>query len=180
MMAAGMLLSSVTFGQDTTLDRRAVLDAVDSVATVVSNEYFDASVGQRAAAHLREFADAAPLAEQTPAALASIMTRELYAVTADKHLFVAAAHRPPTPSAPAPADARARRAAFENFGFRDVAILEGNIGYLDVRTFYRIDEARATLDAAMRFLVHADALVIDLRNNQGGSPETVAHLVAYL
>jgi hypothetical protein len=180
MMAAGMLLSSVSFGQDRTLDRRAVLDTVDSIATVVSNEYFDASVGQRAAAHLREFADAASLAEQTPAALASIMTRELYAVTADKHLFVAAAHRPATQSAPAPAEARARRAAFENFGFRDVAILEGNIGYLDVRTFYRIDEARATLDAAMRFLVHADALVIDLRNNQGGSPETVAHLVAYL
>jgi len=181
MTIVGMLLhSSVSSGQDSTLDRRAFLDAVESVATVVSSEYFDAAVGQRAAAHLREFAAASPTAEGTPVTLASIMTRELYAATRDKHLAVVATRRSATPSAPTPAEIRARRAASENFGFRDVAILDGNIGYLDIRTFYRIDEARATLDAAMQLLAHADALVIDLRSNQGGSPETVAHLAAYL
>jgi len=162
-MVAGMLLSGVSDGQDRTLDRRAVLEAVDSIATVVSTEYFDETVGQRAAAHLREFAAASPIADATPAALASIMTRELYAATRDKHLAVAATRLPATKSAPTSSEARTRRAAFENFGFRDVAILEGNIGYLDVRAFYRIDEARATLDAAMQFLAQAAALELARR-----------------
>ena len=179
VIVAGTLTSSVSYGQDTSLDRRAFLDAAESVASVVSTEYFDAAVGQRAAAHLREFAAATTVGDGSPARLASIMTRELYAVTSDKHLAVSV--RPAaTPSAPAPAEARAKRAAFENYGFRAVTILDGNIGYLDIRTFYRIDEARSTLDAAMRFLAHADALIIDLRSNSGGSPETVAHLADYL
>ena len=179
MMVAGILAPSVSYGQDRTLDRRAFLDAVESVANVVSSEYFDASVGERAAAHLREFAAAAPIGDEPPARLAAIMTRELYATTKDKHLAVTV--KPfVTTSGPTPAESRARRAAFENYGFRDVSILESNIGYLDIRTFYRIDEAGSTLDAAMRFLSHADALIIDLRSNQGGSPETVAHLCDYL
>src|SRR4051794_868073 len=146
-----MLTASVSYGQDTSLDRRAFLDAANAVASVVSSEYFDAAVGQRAAVHLREFATATTVADGSPAGLASIMTRELYAVTSDKHLAVTV--RPAlAPSTPTPAEARARRAAFENYGFRKVAILDGNIGYLDIRSFYRIDEARSTLDAAMRFL----------------------------
>ena len=37
-----------------------------------------------------------------------------------------------------------------------------------------------TAAAAMSFLSHADALLIDLRQNGGGSPDGVALLVSYL
>jgi hypothetical protein len=180
----GLFLVTVHAAQQTALDRQTVTDAVAAIAKVVSDEYFDPAIGERAAAHLRQYAAQTMEPLATPDRLAAALTRELYAATHDKHLAVAVvgsgASSAPSTSGPTAAELRAARAARENFGFRQVSILEGNVGYVDVRTFYRVDEARATVDAAMRFLSHADALIIDLRSNQGGSPETVALLAGYL
>jgi C-terminal processing protease CtpA/Prc len=49
-----------------------------------------------------------------------------------------------------------------------------------VNGFYRLDEARAAVDAALAFVRDADALVIDLRANGGGAPDTVAYIASYL
>jgi C-terminal processing protease CtpA/Prc len=68
----------------------------------------------------------------------------------------------------------------ENFGFRSVSILAGNVGYLDLRNFRRADLARETALAAMSFLAGAQALIIDLRENGGGRPEMVAYLASFL
>ena len=73
VIVAGMLTSNVSYGQDKALDRRAFLDAAESIASVVSSEYFDAAVGGRAAAHLREFAAGVNIGDGSPARLASIM-----------------------------------------------------------------------------------------------------------
>ena len=50
---------------------------------------------------------------------------------------------------------------------------------LNLSSFYRADEARAALAAAMRLLARADALIVDMPEN-GGAPDTVALLAAYL
>jgi hypothetical protein len=66
-----------------------------------------------------------------------------------------------------------------NYGFAKVELLEGNIGYLDLREFASPDEAGDRLAAAMKVVADSDALVIDLRQNFGGSPEMVAALCSY-
>jgi C-terminal processing protease CtpA/Prc len=68
-----------------------------------------------------------------------------------------------------------------NFGLERVERLMGNVGYLEIRTFYfgggQVDSALA---AAMNFLANTNALIIDVRRNGGGEPETVAAVCSYL
>jgi hypothetical protein len=72
---------------------------------------------------------------------------------------------------------RAERQA--NFGVHEIKILEGNIGYLDLRRFCHTDNAGETAVAAMSFLANSDAIIIDLRENGGGEPEMVQLLSSY-
>lgn len=66
-----------------------------------------------------------------------------------------------------------------NFEFRKVEVLDGNVGYLDLREFVPHPGARETAAAAMRFLRHTDAIIIDLRRNSGGGGELVRYLSSY-
>jgi hypothetical protein len=67
----------------------------------------------------------------------------------------------------------------QNFGFRKVERLSGNIGYLDLRQFADAEYAGATAIAAMNFLGWTDALIIDLRQNGGGSPSMIQLISSY-
>lgn len=58
------------------------------------------------------------------------------------------------------ADARSNGA-----GVREVRVLEGNIGYLRLSTFYPLDLARPRLVAAFTLLADTQGLVLDLRQN---------------
>ena len=66
-----------------------------------------------------------------------------------------------------------------NFGFRKVEILDGNIGYLDLRFFRSTDNAANIAVAALTFLSNSDAIIIDLRNNYGGGASMYLLLISY-
>jgi hypothetical protein len=73
-----------------------------------------------------------------------------------------------------------KQAKAENFAFRKVEILDGNIGYVLFHGFNGfIEEAKPTLHAAFRFVSNTDAVIIDLRNNGGGSPWMVKQICSY-
>ena len=74
---------------------------------------------------------------------------------------------------------RERQARRENFGFRKVERLPGNIGYLDFRMFASPDRAGATAVAAMNFLAYCDAIIVDLRQNGGGEPAQIQLISSY-
>lgn len=164
------------------IDTARVRETVDGVGRTIEREYFDAATGARInlALHTRLNAGAYDGAS-TPDLLARLLTNDLFAIARDKHLAVTVV-RPstPAPDTTAAADARAQAARRDNGGIRRVEILAGNVGYLDISYFWRVDEARDALDAAMHLLARADALVIDMRKNGGGSPDTVALLASYL
>ena len=118
--------------------------------------------------------------------LASVVTSHLRAISHDKHIVVEASSAP-IPRAgisdepPAERLKRKRReSAFINFGFRGVQRLRGNIGYLDLSAFERLAFGRETAEAAMRFVTNTDALIIDVRDNDGGQPDMVAFLISHL
>ena len=67
-----------------------------------------------------------------------------------------------------------------NFGFKELKLLPGNIGYLDLRGFVDAKWGGETAVAAMNFLSNASALIIDLRNNGGGSPSMIQLITSYL
>lgn len=67
----------------------------------------------------------------------------------------------------------------ENFGFTKVEILDGNIGYMKLNFWHHLAWVESTIDATMGFLTNTDALIIDLRENQGGYSPTDTYLGSY-
>jgi hypothetical protein len=116
--------------------------------------------------------------------LSSAITNDLYAVYHDSHLSVE--YNPElerqlldTSSQPQAEDpfAGIKRA---NFGLAKAEVLNGNIGYLGMNNFWADKTyGRQTVKAALKFLEYTNALIIDLRTNGGGSPETVTMICSY-
>lgn len=67
-----------------------------------------------------------------------------------------------------------------NFGFERVERLPGNIGYLVLNEFVYPELAGETAAHAMSFLANTDGLIIDLRNNHGGSSFMATLIASYL
>lgn len=66
-----------------------------------------------------------------------------------------------------------------NYGFTEVKIMEGNIGYLNLSQFADIKYAEETATATMNFLSNTNAIIIDLRSNGGGVPSMMQLLSSY-
>ena len=73
----------------------------------------------------------------------------------------------------------ANKMAEINFGFTEIKVLSGNIGYLNLRMFADTTYAKATATSAMNFLSNTNAIIIDLRENGGGVPSMMQLLSSY-
>jgi retinol-binding protein 3 len=85
---------------------------------------------------------------------------------------------PPSPVEPT-REQRLNAGKDNNYGFRKIEILQGNVGYIALDIFHRAEAMGNTLAAAMDFVANTDALIIDLRNNDGGRADAVALVVSY-
>lgn len=116
---------------------------------------------------------------------ASALTDDLRSISNDGHLFVAysPAVSPHGNAAaiPGPAEIARYRAAQkrDNCSFSEVRILPRNIGYLKFNEFADPGQCGQTLVAAMGFLAHVDALIVDLRDNHGGQPTMLQLILSY-
>lgn len=163
------------------LDRTLVGGVVESLAAVVDREYFDSRVAADAARLIRgRQSQGRYAAARTLGSLAETLTQDLFEATSDKHLAVRVAQAPPSQAPQLRDDERSTRARRVNYGVQRAEVLAGNVGYLNLTSFYRLEEARDTISAAMHLLRSADALIVDMRENSGGSPDTVAWLAGHL
>ena len=121
-------------------------------------------------------------------AFADQLTKDLQAVSHDKHLGVryspAKDELKPgaAPAGPSDADMAEMRAQMEreNCGFDKVEVLPRNIGYLKVNYFGDPMVCGAVAAHAMEYLAHVDAMIFDLRENHGGDPHMVEVLASYV
>jgi retinol-binding protein 3 len=73
-----------------------------------------------------------------------------------------------------------QKARLDNYGIHKLERLPGNIGYIDIRQFYRTSWGSGeTIVAAMSFLSNTNAVIIDLRQCIGGYPGTVSMICSY-
>ena len=163
-----------------------------AVATVVAKKLQDGYVIETTATKLSQLLTSEDFLQRcrqqkSADSIADFMTTELNKIANDKHLSV---HYDPqwvkelkeyraSDQETAFADKRVLEKPSDNYGFKQVEMLEGNIGYVDIRSFADSHLGGATLESAMKFLQHADGIIIDLRHNFGGSPFMINTLASY-
>jgi retinol-binding protein 3 len=118
--------------------------------------------------------------------LARRLTRDLRSVSHDLHLQVVydakGVQDEGSGGKPSPADQSQRKLYGRriNWGMERVERLNGNVGYLQIRSFdFDGSLVDSTLAAAMSFLAGTDALIVDVRDNGGGDPSYVARVCSY-
>jgi hypothetical protein len=172
---------------DMTLDAATRRAVVDTLAERIDRLYVFPDQGRETAKALRKrVAERAYDRITSAREFSDSLTSHLQAATHDLHLRVGYRHEPVPPmredGPPPEAEMQRMRqmARRTNHGFERVERLPGNVGYLDLRQFAGPPEAQSTAVAAMNFLGNADALIVDLRRNVGGSPDMIATLLTYL
>ena len=158
---------------------------VDNAIANLKEHYFDRDAAQKmadalAAHEKRGHYDAVA----DPAAFAALVTQQMREVTPDRHLTFDYFQEPlpPQPSAQTTAVSPQYREAMkqQNCTFEKVELLPRNIGYFKLNSFPDPEVCRVAAMAAMTYINHADAVIFDLRDNRGGSPEMVQLIGAYL
>jgi retinol-binding protein 3 len=149
---------------------------VDAAVAILKKYYIDWDNAQKMADALRAHeknGDDDVVPDGT--AFAALLTKQMRAVKADRHLTLDYSETPfpELPPAPPPEELARYREAMkqQNCTFERVEILPHNIGYLKLNSFP---------DVSMDSLNNVDAIIFDLRDNRGGEPAMVAFMAAYL
>ncbi len=177
------------FGQQRTLTAEVKKQTIEDLTVLLAERYAYKEIGLKLQ-HLLEQNlktgkyDAVASAEDFSLAV----TDDLRSLNGDRHLALnyhpQTANATPANSPAPPPEERARQIAIfnrqMNFGFKQVQFLNGNIGYLKLDYFDSyLEYSGSVADAAMLFFKNSDALIIDLRDNGGGSGLMVAYLAGF-
>jgi hypothetical protein len=172
--------------EDKKIDAKMQATIIDSVTQALNEVYVFPDVAKKMEKHLRlqykkkAYQNITSLTEFTQK-----LTEDLQEISHDKHLWVRfasdellARFQGDTLTDEAKQRELEERQR-DNFCFKEVKILEGNIGYVDFRCFSEATEAGPTAIAAMNFLAHTDAIIFDLRQNGGGNPSMIQLITSY-
>lgn len=188
LIAALLLGSALTSAHAATLTVAQARAVVDREIELVSKDYvFE---GKRAAivAGLRANEAAGKYDITNPAALADTLGSDAIALSHDKHMWVkydpdqyAAMLEQDKQGAPS-----AKQIAFfmaqearTNQGYEELKVLPGNIRYVNLVNFLWMGDTPQAVTDAARFMGGGDAVIIDLRENHGGTPDAVRAIVSY-
>jgi len=122
-----------------------------------------------------------------PVTFSIVLTQDLQSISKDKHLRIrfypqyAAKLKEMEKKGENPEDEKefVERMKYENYAFKKVERLEGNIGYIVFNNFVPSKYSKETVAAAMNFVSNCDALIIDMRYNGGGDPDGVRLVCSY-
>ncbi|MGW2863159.1 S41 family peptidase [Streptomyces sp. NPDC001205] len=114
--------------------------------------------------------------------LARLVTADLQSVNGDRHLRLKH-HADPVPSKKGAATLDSMRREFDASlgGAPWVRLLEGGVAAVELAPMlFPLEWAAEPLTAALTLASRARALIVDLRSNRGGDPDTVAFVCSYL
>lgn len=192
-LAVSALLPPTAVAQPSSAEPVAAQDAEAAVAaarTVIKARYVLPDVAQKLDEALARAAAAGAFRGLTGDSLAAHVTSVMNAVTPDAHLRMlyqpqVAALLPPSEARDTPAgaawdEALGAQLRRTNAGVRQLELLPGNIRYLAYDSFgWGAPVAEQAIATAMAFLREGDAIIIDLRNNPGGSAYAEAAVASY-
>ncbi|MEE1823616.1 S41 family peptidase [Streptomyces sp. BE20] len=163
----------------TALDAATV---VESVAELVGENYVFPDVARELAALLRSRSAEGSYRIESAEELAEAVTADLRSVNGDLHLALKH-HAVPVPPEQGAAALAAMRRQFDASlgGVPRVELLDGGVAVLEIAPLlFPLDWTAQPLAAALSLVAPARALILDLRGNVGGDPNTVAFVCGYL
>ena len=169
------------------LNQAEKLDTIKSIKGLLAENYVFPDTATKMSEHLQTQVDQGLYSDvKEGKAFARQLTKDLQSISHDKHLRVMldgegrrSAKGGSKKSQEEFENRRERRAKAKNFGFEEVKILEGNIGYLKLTEFFDASVGGDTAVAAMNFFANAEALIIDLRKNGGGSAVMIQYISSH-
>jgi hypothetical protein len=155
-----------------TIDANFRKDIVAKLGEALRDRYIFPEVGERAAERIGAALTAGEydgLADRN--AFIRRLDADVRAIAKDKHLNIFSPAGAPPPSGPAmPVDEE---------GVTRADRLADSIGYIEVVGFPPPQAFKPIIDRAMSALKGSRGLIIDVRRNGGGSPESVAYFVSF-
>ncbi|WP_229068860.1 S41 family peptidase [Actinoplanes sp. DH11] len=154
---------------------------MEKALELLCGRYIFADRAQEAADGIRRRLAAGEYDGLDEEALGRRLTAELFEVCQDKHLRV----RPRTKAARDALTESETEAVWReqqrltNYGIARVERLDGNVGLLDLRFVTSAGVGGRAIAAAMELVSHTNALIIDLRENRGGSPDGAVFWTSY-
>jgi hypothetical protein len=173
------------------LTRQDHKEIVDRLSILLEKNYLFPEIGKKIGAYLQKQLKELKYDElSNPKLFAKQITSDLQQINRDRHLSLVfdpqrvkdlriEESQPSEEELREIEQRRIQRRRRNNFGFRKVEILEGNVGYLDLRSFRSTDYAASTALGAMSFISNSDAIIIDLRENYGGGAAMYLLLISY-
>jgi retinol-binding protein 3 len=164
------------------LDSKERKEAIDGILEKIEANYVFPEMGKQMAKAVRNRLEKKEYDRITNGKeMAEVLTKDLRELCKDLHLRVRYSPTPIMDHNPDPAIRRMdKEMARKNYGFKKVELLGTNgVGLLELEGFWDGEGVGDAAAAAMTFLSNSEAVIVDLRHNFGGSPETVILLCSY-
>lgn len=157
------------------------VNLVDRLIERLTDAYVFPERAARAAALLRARLEQGAYQPTLGPELCATISADLFEASNDKHLRLLWHESPEDSGNDAELVAAFReQIRLENNGVRRVELLPENIGLIELTIIPDTSAGGPSLAAAMHLVQHTRALIIDLRDARGGSPDGVAFLASYL
>lgn len=189
-----LLLTTAVFGQvvrraggeSLTVDSKMQMEIIDSVAYALNEIYVFPDVAKEMEKHIRkQYKDKVYKDITSLDQFVQKLTDDLRGISHDKHLGIRVVpleylnRLQDDTLSDAERQRQLEQQQYNNFAFKKIELLPGNVGYLKFDGFNEALHAGGTAIAALNFLAYCDALIIDLRENGGGSPSMIQLITSY-
>ena len=195
------LLASTTFGwsgsiqenqdkpssQKLSLENSTKSAIIDWMCEKLNEIYVFPEVAEKMEEHIRsklKNGDYDPISD--PRAFTRELRKNLVEISHDRHFNVIYAPEPSIrfqrkdpEEEERRKEQRIRQWKYDNYYFKKVERMEGNVGYLRFDGFANTQYGGDTAVAALQFLKHCDAIIIDLRYNGGGGADMIQLICSY-
>lgn len=165
------LIAETCHSQDIVAQRKGI---IDTLIKLVDAKYVYPDVAKKMTTYIRKRQQQKAYDTiSSGESLARVITDDLRSISKDGHLSLDYSSKvipvPVEQGAPSQKEIEdfRKQGESDNFAFKKLEILEGNIGYLRLNTFWPSDWIKEVAAGAMAFLKNADAVIIDLADNHG-------------
>ena len=169
-------------GIDHVLSNTQIDIMIDSTSKLVAKYYISEKIGKKTGQYIIEQQRNGKYYNLSYKELGKELTKDLRIISEDIHMSAFYNPKKDKPHETLLSNKLDEYGSISNFGYEEVKILEGNIGYLKIAHFTKwkfFEKAKKAVSYSIGLLKNTDAIIIDVRNNPGGFEDIVAYLVSY-